>query len=61
MELATVVFALDICKHFLYGVFSHLFANHIAQKDLNSRERRWLAFLTDYDIDIVYHLDKANV
>ena len=31
------------------------------QKDLNSRQRRWLEFLADYDVDIAYHPGKANV
>ena len=31
------------------------------QRDLNLRQRRWLELLKDYDCDILYHLDKANV
>ena len=31
------------------------------QKDLNSRQRRWLEFLANYDVDIAYHPGKANV
>ncbi|XP_070041041.1 uncharacterized protein [Nicotiana tomentosiformis] len=31
------------------------------QKDLNSRQRRWLKLLKDYDITILYHPGKANV
>ncbi|XP_070055625.1 uncharacterized protein [Nicotiana tomentosiformis] len=30
-------------------------------KELNMRKRRWLELLKDYDIDILYHLGKANV
>jgi len=30
-------------------------------KDLNLRQRRWLEFLRDYDITILYHPGKANV
>lgn len=45
----------------------HLFTDHkrlkyiFIQKDLNSRQCRWLEFLADYDIDIAYHPSKANV
>ncbi|WMV08864.1 hypothetical protein MTR67_002249, partial [Solanum verrucosum] len=31
------------------------------QKDLNLRQRRWLELLKDYDIDILYHPEKANI
>lgn len=30
-------------------------------KDLNNKQRKWLEYLVDYDIDIVYHLSKVNV
>ncbi|XP_070032263.1 uncharacterized protein [Nicotiana tomentosiformis] len=31
------------------------------QKELNLRQRRWLELLKDYNINIMYHLGKANV
>jgi hypothetical protein len=31
------------------------------QKDLNLRQRRWLELIKDYDLEIHYHLDKANL
>jgi hypothetical protein len=31
------------------------------QKDPNLRQRRWLEFIKDYDLDIQYHPGKANV
>jgi hypothetical protein len=31
------------------------------QKDLNLRQRRWLELIKDYDFEIHYHLDKANL
>ncbi|GJU10652.1 putative reverse transcriptase domain-containing protein [Tanacetum coccineum] len=31
------------------------------QKELNTRQHRWLELLVDYDCDIRYHLGKANV
>ncbi|XP_021775712.1 uncharacterized protein LOC110739565 [Chenopodium quinoa] len=30
-------------------------------RDLNSRQRRWLEYTTDYDLDIQYHEGKANI
>jgi hypothetical protein len=30
------------------------------QKDLNLRQRRWLELIKDYDLEIHYHLGKAN-
>ena len=31
------------------------------QKELNLRQRRWLELLKDYDLQIQYHLGKANM
>ena len=31
------------------------------QRDLNMRQRRWMAYLEDYDFTLHYHLGKANV
>ncbi|KAH0682275.1 hypothetical protein KY289_020027 [Solanum tuberosum] len=31
------------------------------QKKLNLRQRRWLEFLKDHDMNVLYHLGKANV
>ena len=61
-----------LCLHCAYGdticiVSFQLFTDHkslkyiFTQKDLNSRQRRWLEFLADYDVDIAYHPGKANV
>ncbi|XP_070050542.1 uncharacterized protein, partial [Nicotiana tomentosiformis] len=67
LELAAVVFALKIWRHYLYGVHVDIFTDHkslqyiFKQKDLNLRQRRWLELLKDYDIDILYHPGKANV
>ncbi|XP_070037293.1 uncharacterized protein [Nicotiana tomentosiformis] len=33
----------------------------IVHKELNSRQRRWFEILKDYDITILYYLEKANV
>ncbi|XP_015161080.1 uncharacterized protein [Solanum tuberosum] len=32
----------------------------MSQRDLNSRQRRWIKLLKDYDLSILYHLGKAN-
>ncbi|GKG31639.1 hypothetical protein Tco_0426589 [Tanacetum coccineum] len=31
------------------------------QKELNMRQRRWLELLSDYDYELRYHPEKANV
>ena len=67
LELAAVVFALKIWRHYLYGEKCRIFTDHkslkylLTQKDLNLRQRRWLALFKDYDCIIDYHLGKANV
>ncbi|WMV19198.1 hypothetical protein MTR67_012583, partial [Solanum verrucosum] len=60
LELATVVFALKIWRHYLYGVKCYVFTNHrslqhvFTQNDLNLRQRRWMELLKDYDVTIQY-------
>ena len=67
LELAVVVFALKIWRHYLYGVHVDVFTNHksfkyvFTQKELNLRQRRWLELLKDYEMSVLYHPDKANV
>ena len=67
LELAAVVFALRIWRHYLYGVPYRIFTDHkslqylFSQKDLNMRQRRWIELIKDYDYTIEYHPDKANV
>ncbi|KAH0672578.1 hypothetical protein KY284_023665 [Solanum tuberosum] len=67
LELATVVFALKIWRHYLYGVRCEIYTDHrslqyiMSQRDLNSRQRRWIELLKDYDLSILYHPSKANV
>nr|GEV83103.1 putative reverse transcriptase domain-containing protein [Tanacetum cinerariifolium] len=67
LELGSVVFALKIWRHYLYGTKCTVFTNHrslqhiLDQKELNMRQRRWLELLSDYDCDIHYHPGKANV
>ncbi|GJY69924.1 putative reverse transcriptase domain-containing protein [Tanacetum coccineum] len=67
LELGSVVFALKIWRHYLYGTKCTVFTDHkslqhiLDQKELNMRQRRWLELLSDYDCDIRYHPGKANV
>ena len=67
MELAVVVFALKIWRHYLYGEHFEVFSDHkslkyiFMQRDLNMRQRRWMDFLEDYDFTLHYHPGKANV
>ncbi|GJW86082.1 putative reverse transcriptase domain-containing protein [Tanacetum coccineum] len=67
LELGSVVFALKIWRHYLYGTKCTVFTDHkslqhiLDQKELNMRQCRWLELLSDYDCDIRYHLGKANV
>ena len=48
MELATVVFALKIWRHYLYGEEFEVYSDHkslkyiFTQRDLNMRQRRWM-------------------
>lgn len=67
LELAAVVFALKIWRHYLYGERFEVFSDHrslkymFTQKDLNMRQRRWMKYLGDYDFKLSYHPGKANV
>jgi hypothetical protein len=67
LELAAVVFALKIWRHYLYGEQCEIYTDHkslkylFTQKELNMRQRRWLELIKDYDCEINYHPRKANV
>jgi hypothetical protein len=67
LELAAVVFALKLWRHYLYGEACDIFTDHkslkyiFTQKELNMRQRRWLELIKDYDLTIQYHPGKANV
>ncbi|GKB90511.1 putative nucleotidyltransferase, ribonuclease H [Tanacetum coccineum] len=61
LEFATVIFALKIWRHYLYGVKFIIYTDHrslqyfLEKKDPNMRQRRWLDLLKDYDCEIRYH------
>ncbi|XP_021305542.1 uncharacterized protein LOC110431152, partial [Sorghum bicolor] len=67
LELAAVVHALKIWRHYLLGNTCHLYTNHkslkyiFTQAELNMRQRRWLELIKDYDLEVHYHPGKANV
>ena len=67
MELAAVIHALKIWRHYLIGDRVLIYTDHkslkyvFTQKDLNMRQRRWLELLADYDVDLQYHPGKLNV
>ncbi|VVA24606.1 PREDICTED: retrotransposon, partial [Prunus dulcis] len=67
LELAAVVFALKIWRHYLYGETCQIFTDHkslkylFTQKELNLRQRRWLELIKDYDCTIEHHPGRANV
>ena len=66
MELAAVVIALKILRHYLYGEEFEVYSYHkslkyiFTQRDLNMRQCKWMEFLEDYDFTLHYHPGKAN-
>jgi ribonuclease HI len=67
LELAAVVHALKIWRHYIMGTKCRIYTDHkslkyiFTQKDLNLRQRRWLELIKDYDLKIHYHPGKANL
>ena len=67
LELATIVFALKIWRHYLYGEKCFIYTDHKSlkylpsQRELNLRQLRWMELIKDYDCVIDYHPGKANV
>ena len=51
----------------MYGQRCDIYTDHkslkyiFTQNELNMRQRRWLELVKDYDLEIHYHLGKANV
>jgi len=66
-ELAVVVHALKIWRHYLIGHKCEIYTDHkslkyiFTQFDLNLRRQRWLELIKDYDLDVHYHPGKTNV
>jgi hypothetical protein len=67
LELASVVHALKIWRHYLMGPHCNIYTDHnslkyiFTQADLNMRQRRWLELIKDYDLEVHYHPGKANI
>ncbi|WVZ65846.1 hypothetical protein U9M48_015145 [Paspalum notatum var. saurae] len=67
LELAAVVHALKVWRHYLIGNKCEVYTDHkslkyiFTQPDLNLRQRRWLELIKDFDMSIHYHPGKANV
>ena len=67
LEVAAVVFALKIWRHYLYGKEFEVYSDHkslkyiFTQRDLNMRQHRWMEFLEDNDFTLHYHPGNANV
>jgi hypothetical protein len=67
LELAAVVHALKIWRHYIMGTKCQVYTDHkslkyiFTQKDLNLRQRRWLELIKEYDLEIHYHPGKANL
>jgi hypothetical protein len=67
LELASVVHALKVWRHYLIGKHCDVFTDHkslkyiFTQNELNMRQRRWLELIKDSDMSLQYHPGKANV
>ncbi|KAK1667902.1 hypothetical protein QYE76_056061 [Lolium multiflorum] len=67
LELAAVVLALKVWRHYIMGNRCEIYSDHkslkyiFTQKELNMRQRRWIELIKDYDMEIHYHPGKANV
>ena len=67
LEIALVVHALKIWRHYLIGNKCDIHTDHkslkyfFTQSELNMRQRRWLELIKDYDLNIQCHPGKANV
>lgn len=67
LELVVVVFALMVCKHYLYGSRVQIFTNHkslrylMTYKELDIQQSWLVKLIKDYDCVIDYHSRKENV
>jgi hypothetical protein len=67
LELANVVHALKIWRHYLMEKRCELYTDHkslkyiFTQLNIYLRQRRWLELIKDYDLGINKHPGKANV
>jgi hypothetical protein len=67
LELAVVVHALKIWRHYIMGTKCQIYTDHkslkyiFTQKDLNLRQHCWSEIIKDYDLEIHYHPNMANL
>jgi hypothetical protein len=67
LELAAMVHALKMWRHYLMGTHCNIYTDHkslkyiFTQADFKMRQRRWLELIKDYDLEVHYHPGKANV
>ncbi|WVZ63179.1 hypothetical protein U9M48_012833 [Paspalum notatum var. saurae] len=67
LELAAVVHALKIWRHYIMGNPCNIYTDHkslkyiFTQSELNMRQRHWLELIKDYELEVQYHPGKANV
>lgn len=66
LELATIIDALKMWRHYLLGRRSVLMNDHSGlrylfdQPNLNARQAIWLAMISDFDFEIMYIKGKEN-
>jgi hypothetical protein len=67
LELAVVVHALKIWRHYIIDKRCEVYSDHkslkyiFTQLDLNLRQSIWLELIKDYDLEVKYHPVKANM
>jgi hypothetical protein len=67
LELAVIVFALRVWRHYLYRSRVQIFTDHkslkylITQKEVYMRQKQWVELIKDYYCVIDYHPEKENV
>src|SRR4051812_7649258 len=67
LELAAVIYALKMWRHYLLGNRCEVYTDHqslkylFTQPDSNLRQQRWLEKIADFNMDIHYTPGKANV
>jgi len=58
LELAAVVHALKLWRHYLLGNLCHIYTDHkslkyiLTQPELNMRQQRWLELIKDYNLEV---------
>lgn len=66
LELAVIVHALQMWRHYLLGKSFELKSDHqglqyiFTQPNLNACQRRWMELISDYDFEVSYIKNKEN-